>query len=84
MPHFIIIITLFITANRVHGRLTLHTSDTGIFTMASWTEVICPNSLTGKPWTVNKSCLSPSTQQVIQKDGASTTAEVSIAEYYGT
>ena len=64
--------------------LTCGTSHTGIFTMASWTEVISPNSLTGKPWTVDKSCLSPSTQQVIKKDGASATAKVSIGVCYCT
>ena len=64
--------------------LTCGTSHTGIFTMASWTEVISPNSLTGRPWTVNKSCLPPSTQQVIQKDGASAAAKVSIGVCYCT
>ena len=42
--------------------LTLLTSHTGIFTMASGTGVISPNSLTCESWTVNKSHLSSSTQ----------------------
>ena len=64
--------------------LTCGTSHTSIFTMASWAEVICPNSLTGRPWTVDKSCLRTSTQQVIKKDGASATAKVSIGVCYCT
>ena len=64
--------------------LTCGTSYTGIFTMASWTEIISPNSLASRPWTVNNSCLSSSTQQVIQKDGTSATAKVGIGVCYCT
>ena len=64
--------------------LTCVTSYTSIFTMAIWTEVISPNSLTGRPWTVNESCFSSGTQQVIQKDGASATTKVGIGVCYCT
>ena len=74
---------IYILANIVHGRLTLHTSHTSIIKVAK-TEIICSNSLTSRPWTVNKSCLSSSTQQIIQKDGASAMAKVGIAKYYST
>ena len=64
--------------------LTLHTSYTSIFSMTIRTEIKSPNSQTDASWTVNKSCLRPSTQKVIQKDGASSMAKVCIEECYRT
>ena len=64
--------------------LTRNTSYTSIFTMTFWTEIISPNSQTDASWTVNKPCLRPSTQKIIQKDGASSTTKVSIKEWHRT
>ena len=46
--------------------------------MTILTVVIGPDSLTAKSWTVNKSCLRPSTQQVIEENVASATSKVGI------
>ena len=64
--------------------LTCGTFHTSIFTMAIRTVVKGPNSLTCVSWTVDESCLSSSTQKVIQEDGASATSKVGIGVCYCT
>ena len=64
--------------------LTLNTSYTSIFPMTIWTEIISSNSQTDASWTINESCLGPSTQKIIQKDGTSSMAKVRIEEWYRT
>jgi len=67
-----------------HMPLTCGTSHTSIFTMAIWTEIISSNSLAGYPRAVDKSCLLSIAHQVIQEDGTSTMAKVSIGVCGGT
>ena len=55
------LILAYYYTDRVHLRLTLHTSHTSIIKVAS-AAIISPDSPTKIPWTINESCLRPSAE----------------------